>query len=123
MGAITIQQMADRVAQLMEDRLRIGGRGLADKLDRSGRRLPRRVRAAARQLAEAAHMSQNPRLLLQIDEAQVAEAYDTCLRYLAPLGGAARRRGRLHSVVAQVVFGLLLVAGVAALILRARGAF
>lgn len=121
MGAISIQQMADRVAQLLEERLRIRGTGLAEKLNRGGRRLPRKVRTAATELARAAHMSQNPKLLLQLDEARIAEAYDTCLRYLAPLGSAARRRGLALSVAAQVAFGLILVAGVAALVLKLRG--
>ncbi len=39
MSAITIQQMADRVAQLMEQRLRIKGAGLAEKLSRGGGRV------------------------------------------------------------------------------------
>jgi hypothetical protein len=121
MGAITIQQMADRVAGLMEERLRIKGAGLAEKLSRGGRRLPRKVRAAAERLAEAAHMSQNPKLLLQVDEGEVAEAYDICLRHLSPLGAAGRRKGLLISVVAQVVFGLIVVAGLAVLVLKLRG--
>lgn len=121
MGAITIQQMADRVAELMESRLRVRGAGLAEKLGRGGRHLPRKVRLAAGKLAEAAHMSQNPKLLLQIDEAEVAENYDICLRHLAPLGAGARRRGLLLSVTAQVVFGLIVVAAAALLLMRWRG--
>ena len=44
MGYATVQQMADRIAALMESRLNVGGRGLPEKLRRGGRRLPRRVR-------------------------------------------------------------------------------
>ncbi|MBT9247610.1 hypothetical protein KM031_13750 [Gemmobacter fulvus] len=121
MGAITIQQMADRVAGLMEDRLRIRGNGLADKLGRGGGRLPRKVRAAAGRLAEAAHMSQNPKLLLQVDEGEVAEAYDICVRYLAPLGAAARRKGLLMGMAAQITFGFLVLAAGVLLVLKWRG--
>ena len=123
MGAITIQQMADRVAGLLEDRLRIRGAGLAAKLKSGGRRLPRKVRVAAEELAEAAHMSQNPKLLLQVDETKVAEAYDICLRHLAPLGAKARRRGLLQSIVAQVAFGLIVVVGLVIVVMKARGLF
>ena len=121
MGAITIQQMADRVAGLMEDRLRIKGNGLAEKLGRGGRRLPRKARVAAERLAEAAHMSQNPKLLLQVDEGEVAEAYDICLRHLSPLGASARRKGAMMSIFAQVAFGLIVVAGLVVLVLKMRG--
>ena len=121
MSAITIQQMADRVAGLMEDRLRLRGAGLAEKLRSGGRRLPRKVRAAAEELATAAHMSQNPKLLLQIDEGRVAEAYDICLRHLAPLGAANRRKGLIGSVAAQVAFGLIVLAGAVILVMKARG--
>ncbi len=121
MGAITIQQMADRVAALMEERLHIKGTGLADKLKRGGSALPRKVRAAATELAEAAHMSQNPKLLLQIDEGKVAEAYDLCLRHLSPIGAAGRRAGLIYSIVAQIAFGLIVVAAGLITVLKWRG--
>lgn len=121
MGAITIQQMADRVAGLMEDRLRARGDGLAAKLRSAGRKLPRRVRKAAENLAEAAHMSQNPKLLLQINDEHVADAYDICVRHLAALGKTARRKGLLGSIAAQVVFGLIVVIGLAILVMKSRG--
>lgn len=121
MGAITIQQMADRVAGLMEDRLRARGDGLAAKLRSGGRKLPRRVRKAAEELAEAAHMSQNPKLLLQINEENVANAYDICVRYLSPLGSVARRKRGLGAIAAQVVFGLIVVAALAIVVMKSRG--
>ena len=74
MSAVTIQQMADRVAGLMEERLRIRGVGLAEKLRKGGRLLPRRVRVAAEFLAQAAAMAQNAKLLMQIDDGAVAGA-------------------------------------------------
>lgn len=121
MSAITIQQMADRVAGLMEDRLRIRGAGLAEKLRAGGRHLPRKVRAAAEDLAQAAHMSQNPKMLLRIDEGRVAETYDICVRYLSPLGSGARRRWLLQSMAAQVAFGLIVVVGLVIVVLKLRG--
>jgi hypothetical protein len=121
MGAVTIQQMADRVAELMEQRLRIRGKDLAEKLKKGGNRLPRDVRAAANHLAEAAHMSQNPKLLLQIDEGRVAECYDICVRHM---GGSDVYKGPgmlaivgtralyILVTVAALVIGLALWRGV-----------
>ncbi|MFE3838483.1 hypothetical protein ABNX41_15515 [Rhodobacteraceae bacterium PA1-206B] len=101
--------MADRVAGLMEERLRIRGRGLTEKLARGGHKLPRRVRRAAALLAEASEMALTPKLQVRIDEGRVAEAYDTCLRYLGPLGRADRRKAVWLSIGASVAFSLLVV--------------
>ena len=121
MGAVTIQQMADRVAELMELRLRARGSGLAEKLARGGRALPRRVRAAAGTLAEAAQMAQNPKLLVQIDELRVAAAYDICLHYLGPLGRGARRKGAALDILATMAFSLVVVVALVIGVLVWRG--
>lgn len=121
MGAVTIGQMADRISALMEERLRIRGRGLAEKLAKGRRALPRRVHAAGETLAQAALMSQNPKLLLQIDEQQVAEAYDICLRHLGPLGRSDRRKGVLLNMAASIAFSLLVLAGLVIGVLVWRG--
>lgn len=104
-----MQQMADRVAGLMEERLRVRGSGLQEKLRKGGRLLPRRVRASAEVLANAAQMAQNPKLLLQVDHQQAAQAYDVCLRHL----GRAGKRGRgdgLVSVAASIAVSVLILA-------------
>ncbi|MDO9524165.1 MAG: hypothetical protein Q7J57_01280, partial [Gemmobacter sp.] len=95
MSAVTVQQMADRIAALMQERLNIGGTGLREKLRRGGRRLPAKVRREAEYLAEAAHMSQHPKGHMMIDEGRVAAAYDTCLKYLKDIGATDRMVGRL----------------------------
>ena len=43
MSLATVKQMADRVDQLLEERLRLKGGTLDSKLRRAGRRLPRAV--------------------------------------------------------------------------------
>lgn len=120
MSATTIQQMADRVAQLMEERRRLKGNGLADKLRRGGRSLPKRLRTNAAFLAEAEALARNPRLAVQIDPSRVAEAYDQCL---SQLGGGARKDGWVTWAVnrlASVALSLLLLAALIVLILRWR---
>ena len=111
MGAVAIQQMADRVAALMEERLRIRGTGLDIKLRRGGRLLPRKVRAAAEALSEAAAMAYSPKLSRLIDDAVVADNYDLCVRYLGGIDLADRRRGAVIGVAASIA-GSLLVVGV-----------
>lgn len=121
MGKITIQQMSDRVAELMEQRLGARGTGLTAKLRRGANRLPRKVRAAARELARAGEMAENPKLLVQIDEAVVAQNYDTCVKYLGPLNRRARAMAMLTGMAAQVAMGILLLALIVMAILRYRG--
>ena len=115
MSAVTIQQMADRVAQLMDERLAVGGRGLQAKLHRGGGRLPRRVRDAALTLAQAAHKARNPKLIGQIDHGLVADAYDICVRHLTTIDPALRRRRIIASILSSVAFAnlsaVLLVVG------------
>ena len=113
MGAASIQQMADRVSGLMEERLRVAGSGLAAKMGKAGRSLPRQVRAAGERLARASMMAQNPRLVIQVDEAQVAEDYDTCLKHLLKVNVWDRRKGRLIGLTISVLGILVVVAALA----------
>jgi len=114
MGAVTTQQMADRVAALLEQKLRVRGPTLADRVRRAGRRLPRRVRLAAAVLVQAGEMAGNPRLMHQIDPAVVAEAYDICVRHLGGVDLADRRRGVMVGIAGSIAFSLLAVAGLLA---------
>lgn len=121
MTGVPIQQMADRVAGLMEERLRVRGQGLPDKLRKGGRLLPRKVRTAAEVLAQGATMAQNPKLLLQVDQAAVAAAYDTCVRHLGGVNGADRRKGLVVGVAASMAMSVLVVTVLVIAVLVWRG--
>ena len=121
MSAISVRQMAERVAGLMEQRLRVRGNGLTEKLKRGGRALPRGVRKAADALAAAAVLAENPRLLQQLEMPKVAADYDICVRYLGDLGAGARRMGLLLDWLARLAFILLVVAVLVAGVLYWRG--
>lgn len=109
MSAVTITQMADRVSSLLEGRLGARGKTLGDKVRKAGRRLPRRVRVAAAALAEAAEMAQNPKLLVRVDEAHVAQNYDIVVRHLGGIDRGALRRGAVMNFLASVAFSILIV--------------
>lgn len=110
MSVITVQQMADRVAQLLEERLRSKGATLEARLRSAGRRLPRKVRDAGAALAAAVQMMQNPRLMHQVDDETVAVAYDICVRHLTAINPSASRRGLILDMAARVAFAMLVVA-------------
>jgi hypothetical protein len=121
MSGVPIQQMADRVAGLMEQRMKVSGSGLDEKLRRGGKRLPRNVREAAQMVADASMLSQNPKLLMRIDQEAVAKAYDTAVRYLTKLDAKDRRIGAILDFAASVAFSLLVVAALVFVVLRWRG--
>ncbi|MDR5653111.1 hypothetical protein [Ruixingdingia sedimenti] len=121
MGYATVQQMADRIAALMESRLNVGGRGLPEKLRRGGRRLPRRVRREAEYLAEVSVLAQNPRVQLMLDDARIAAAYDVCLRHLNGIGAAERFWAAVLGITGSLAFALLVVAGLVIGVLVWRG--
>jgi len=114
MSAVTIQQMTERVADLMRRRLGIKGKTLTETIAKGRRLLPRKVRAAAEALAQAETWSHNPKLLLRVDETVVAKDYDICVRYLANLNRRERVKGILLSLTATILFSLV---GVIALVI------
>lgn len=121
MSAVTIQQMADRVADLMEQKLRLRGSGLAEKTRKAGRLLPKKVRLAAQALAEAAAMAQVPKLYLQLDAEKIAADYDICLKHLGAVQAGQRGKSLLVSIASGVAFSLLAVAVLVVVVVWWRG--
>jgi hypothetical protein len=121
MGAATIQQKADRVAALMAKQLRVRGTTLSDTLRKGAGKLPKAVRAEARFLETAAAQAQHPRLLVQIDDGRVAQAYDACLRFLNGVDRKARRRAMLAGMASSIAFSLFVVGVLFLAVLYWRG--
>lgn len=121
MSAVDVQQMAARVAELLEARLNVGGSTLADKLRRGGRRLPRKIRREAAYLAAAADQARVPKLMAQVDHARITQAYDACLRYLKPLGAGARRRALAMQMLTGAGAGVFVTGILILLVLAWRG--
>ena len=121
MSAITVQQMADRVADLMHEKLGLRGKGLGAKLSRSGRLLPGYVRAEASVLAEAADKSRNARLQAQIDHQRVAHAYQVCVTHLRSIDVADRRWGAFLGWLSSMALQFLLIAAAVIGVLIWRG--
>ena len=59
-----------------------------------------------------------PKLQQQIDPRKLTDARAVCLRYLEPLGQAARRWGWVMGTMAQVAAGLMAVAAAAWVLAR-----
>jgi hypothetical protein len=121
MGAVSIQQMAERVSVLLTERMHIKGRDLGEKLRRGSRLLPRNVRQAAQELATAMEHSHNPKLLLQINELKVAENYDICVKHLNERHKNEKLRVTLLGLSVSILFSLLVVVAMVVGVLVWRG--
>jgi hypothetical protein len=83
--------------------------------------VPSAIRAEARFLDTAARQAQNPKLLVQIDDGRVAEAYDACLKFLNEVNRAERRRAMLLSMLTSVAFSIFAVGVLVLAVLYWRG--
>jgi hypothetical protein len=116
-----LQVRADRLAQLIEERLDIRGKGLAAKLGRGGRRLPRVVRDAGEQLLLAQRMADTPKLARQINHARIGGLCDEAERVLALIDPWERRRTFAINWLAGNAFNILVVAVLAVAVIVWRG--
>jgi hypothetical protein len=110
MGAVTVQQMAQRVSGLLEERLRARGSGLEARLRHAGQKLPRKVRMAAARLTEAEAKSAVPKLLLQVNEGDVARDYDLCVRHLTSINQRSGSMNAIVHIASSVAVGMLVLA-------------
>lgn len=114
----TVFQMADRVSQLLAERLGAGGDSLAARLRDARGRLPRAVREEAEILLGAAEAARLGRFGGDVDYARTAMAYDAVVRHLSALPKRPRYAVRaLRSVLAS----LGVAGGLALLLLLWRG--
>lgn len=116
-----LPDLIDTVAQRMRDRLGAGGGTLARGLAKSGHRLPRRVRAAARRLAEAEPLARHPRLRLTLNSGELGAAAREVTRHLDAIDLADRRKGWWLGMAAGMAFNLLLMVALLVAFLRWQG--
>lgn len=121
MGELTIQDRADRVAALIEERLGVKGKDLPTKLRKAGRRIPSAIQTEVRFLDSAAMQAQNPKLAFQIDEVRVARAYEASVRFLNAADRKARRRAMLMGMASSIAFSIFAVGVIFLVVLYWRG--
>ena len=116
-----IAARTDRLAQLLEERLDVRGKGFDVKLRRAGRLLPRHLRMKGQLLVDATVRADHPRLLRQLDEAALDLAAADLERYLLSIDPWDRRKGIAVNVSAGLLFNLLVLALVVVGVLMWRG--
>ncbi|OIP84110.1 MAG: hypothetical protein AUK37_06095 [Rhodobacterales bacterium CG2_30_65_12] len=112
---------AERLARLIEERLDVRGHGLAAKLGRGGRKLPRAVREAGEQLLLAERMAANPKLARQVDDARIAAACEAAEHALERIDPWERRKTFAVNWLAGNAFNILMVLALALAAIAWRG--
>lgn len=121
MDQSAVKQLVARISQLLAEKFGARGVDLETRVSRVGRKLPRRIRAAAQALVTAEKLSKDPRLSLQLDPSHTSLAYAQCLDYLVKIDNASDRSRARYGLAATVAGQLLIVTVVAVLLLRWRG--
>ena len=121
MAQVSVEHLATSLEALMERRMGVGGRGLAAKLRRAGRRLPKHVRRDAQMIAEAVPVAQNPKLARQIDLARLEVAERRVAAFLRTYDRADRRKGAVLGLLGSLAFNLLTLGGIVIAVLVWRG--
>lgn len=121
MEPIIINQLADRVAGLLSEKLGAKGRNLERRLAHSRRELPRRVRRSGDALVAAQKMGANPKLAMRVDSEDLAKCYASISRYLVEVDGAAVRSRKRFNMLAAVAAQFLMVVGLLVALLMWRG--
>lgn len=71
-----------KISGLMQERLRIKGRSLAQQIHRSGRRLPKRIKRAALRVDAAGTQAGHPKLARQLDQAALRADAEAVIAHL-----------------------------------------
>lgn len=111
--AIIILQKANRISELLEERLGVKGPSLEVRLGRAGRGLPSEARQAGWRIALAERKAKLGDLA-GIDEYSFDDDYRTCLRHLQTMQpGLPPVRTALQSGVTAVLSVLIIYIGLA----------
>jgi hypothetical protein len=116
-----INAAAEEIRQLLAERLGARGRTFDAAARRAGRRLPRRLRAEARFIAQAQDLALNPRLLRMVDPAAFARAQNALRDHLLAIDPRERRRTALLNWIAALGFYVLVTAGLVIAVLAWQG--
>ncbi|WP_099826845.1 hypothetical protein [Oceaniglobus indicus] len=118
---MTPKEQAEDLAALIGSRLGVGGRGLEAKLRRAGRLLPRRIRREAETVAEAARLSDHPKLAKRLAGGDHDRAYRDCKRFLEKIDGSERVVRMALGLLTVNAFNVLVVGALVIAVLVWRG--
>lgn len=116
-----IETRIEETAALLRDKLGARGHTLGAVLARARHRLPRRIRAQARLLAEAERFAHHPRLRFTLDAARLDKAAAEVGAHLKSIDLGDRRKGWWLGLLGGLAFNMLAWFGLLIGVLLWRG--
>ena len=104
-----MEDKAQALRQLLQDKFGVRSRSLRQALKRAGRRLPRAMRRQGEVLVRAEQLAAIPKLARQMRAADVDAAYNSLTSHLEAIDVADRRKGWWLSLAGSVATNMLLV--------------
>lgn len=105
----SINARIKRLQDALDAAFGVRANNLERALRRTGRRLPRRLRAEAHKVAKTQEIGNHPKLLRQVDSAELSAAEERIVGYLKTIDRADQRRGKIVNIAAAIASNLLLV--------------
>lgn len=117
----TVPEQSAHLQTLLREKLRVKGKTLQVQVDKAGRRLPRKVRAAVLEVDRAQAVSAHPKLARQVNMPGITLAYRRAVAHLEAIDPAERRKDAILSLLASLAFNLLAVFALVLIFLVWRG--
>ena len=104
----------------MQSRLGIKGSSLDVQAAKAGRKLPRKAKRAAAELAEASRLAGHPKLALQVDTENAAQNVALLKKYIGR-GTAPDRRNKRIQILRGIAMNLIVIFAIYLLVVLSRG--
>ena len=121
MSGDQVSEYADKIRALMTERLRIKGRSLEAQIKKSGRRLPRRIKRQATQVAKASAVIENPKLSRMVDQKAVQTAAENVIKHLQGIDPKEALKDRVLWALGKFSAVLILAVIIGVWVARSRG--
>jgi hypothetical protein len=105
-----IEAKVAALQDLLNQKFGMRKRPLPKMLQRTGRRLPKRLHVRAQVLLDAQERARHPKLARQVDMPAVGRAFDEVRSHLSAIDVADRRKGVALGIAGHVAFNVLAVA-------------
>ena len=105
----SIDQRSQRIKSALDGAFGVRAKTLARALRKTGRRLPRRLHKDAQKIVAAQDLGGHPRLLRQVDSAELKAAEERVVLWLDQVDRADARRGYWLGIGATIGFNVLAI--------------
>ncbi len=108
MAQQTLSEQVKTLSELFEERMRVKGPDFARQIKKSGHKMPKRARKAAKKIIENIDLMDHPRLSRQVDQVAIRTAIGIVTDHLETLNPRDQAIGRLLNTLAKFSFVLIL---------------